>query len=88
MLLKVITKKYLKWNRLWFIWGWTEFSETALISEVPSTINDENLIIAPGQGTNPVLILSDECCEEQAFPYLLPKDKFGYKAPRTKFVEF
>ena len=44
--------------------------------------NDENVIIAPGQRKNPDSILSDEFCEEQAFPYSLPKGKFGYKAPR------
>ena len=35
----------------------------------------------PGKGKKPVSIY-DEFCEEQAFPYLLPKDKFDYKAPR------
>ena len=28
-----------------------------------------------------VSILDDKFCEDQAFPYLLPKGKFGYKAP-------
>ena len=28
----------------------------------------------------PVLILSNESCEEQAFPYLLSKDKYNYNA--------
>ena len=59
----------------------TGSNETVLVSEIPSIINDENVIIAPGQGKKPVSILSDEFCEEQAFPYLLPKGKFGYKAP-------
>ena len=57
-------------------------NETALVSEFPSIINDENVIIAPGQGKKPVSILSDEFCEEQAFPHLLPTGKFGYKAPQ------
>ena len=35
-----------------------------------------------GKGKKTVSILNDEFCEEQAFPYLLPKGKFGYKAPR------
>ena len=60
----------------------TGSNETALVSEFPSIINDENVIIAPGQGKKPVSILTEEFCEEQAFPYLLPKGKFGYKAPR------
>ena len=33
--------------------------------------------IIPGQGKKVVAILSDEFCENQAFPYLLPKGKFG-----------
>ena len=28
-----------------------------------------------------VSFLSNEFCEEQAFPYFLPKGKFGYNAP-------
>ena len=60
----------------------TGSNETALVSEIPSIINDKNVIIAPGQEKKPVSILNDEFCEEQAFPYLLPKGKFGYKAPR------
>ena len=38
------------------------------------------MIIAPGQENKPVSILSDEFCEEQALPHVLPKGKFGYKA--------
>ena len=56
-------------------------NETALVSEVPYLINDENVIIAPGQEKKSVSILSDEFCKEQAFLDLLPKGKFGYKAP-------
>ena len=60
----------------------TGSNETALVSEIPYIINYENVIIAPGQGKDPVLILGDEFCEEQAFLYLLPKGKFDYKAPQ------
>ena len=60
----------------------TGSNETALVSEIPSIINDENVITAPGQGKKPVSVLNDEFCEVQAFPYILPKGKFGYKAPR------
>ena len=60
----------------------TGSNETALVSEIPSIIKDEKVIIAPVQGKKPVSILNDEFCEEQAFPYLLPKGKFGSKAPR------
>ena len=60
----------------------TGLNETTLASEITNIINDENGIIAPWQGKNPVSILSNECYEEQAFPYLLSKGKFDYKAPR------
>ena len=60
----------------------TASNETTLISEIPNIINEENITIAPGQRKKPVSILSDEFCEEQAFPYLLPTGKFGNNAPR------
>ena len=65
----------------------TGSNETALVSEIPYIINDENVIMTPRQKKKKkkkktVSILSDEFCEEQAFPYLLPKGKFGYKVPR------
>ena len=60
----------------------TGSKETALVSEFLSIVNDENVIIAPGQGKKAVFILSNKFCEEQEFPYLLPKDKLGYKAAR------
>ena len=55
-------------------------NETALVSEIPSIINHENVKIAPGQAKKSVSVLKDQFCEERAFPYLLLKDKFGYKA--------
>ena len=60
----------------------TGSNETALVSRIVSIINAENVIIAPAQGKNSVSILNDELCEEQVFPYLLPKGKFDYKNPR------
>ena len=60
----------------------TASNETTLVSDIPNIINDENVIIAKGQGKKPVSILSDEFCEEQAFLYLLLKGKFGYNVPR------
>ena len=57
-------------------------NETAPVSEIPYIINDENVIIAPGQGKIPISILNDEFFEEHACPYLLAKGKFGYEAPR------
>ena len=43
-------------------------NETTLISEMPKTINEERVTIAPRQGKILVSILSDELREEQAFP--------------------
>ena len=60
----------------------TASNKTALVSEILYIDNNENIVIASGQGEKPVSILSDEFCEEQALPYLLPKGKFGYKVPR------
>ena len=56
------------------------------VSEIACIINNENVINAPGQGKKPVPILSDELCEEQAFPYFLPKDKFGSKSPQDMAI--
>ena len=60
----------------------TAANETILTSEIPNIINEENLIIAPGQGKRPVSILGDEFCEEQTFPYFIFNGKFGYSVPR------
>ena len=59
----------------------TASNETTLVSEIPIIINEENVIIAPGQRKTPVLILKDEFYEEPAFLDLLPKGKFGYNVP-------
>ena len=40
-------------------------NETTLVCEIPNIINDENVIVALGQGKTPVSILSDKFCEEQ-----------------------
>ena len=61
----------------------TASNETTLVSEIPNIINEENVIIAPGQGKIPVSILIDKFCEEQAFSYLLLIGKFGFNAPRN-----
>ena len=45
----------------------TESNPTTLVSEISNIINEENVIIAPGQRRKPVSILHDEFCEEQAF---------------------
>ena len=53
--------------------------ETILVPEIPRIIQDDNVIMAPGQGKTPVSVLNDDHCEELAFPYLCPTGKFGYK---------
>ena len=57
-------------------------SETTLISEILDIIDEDNIAIAPGQGKTPLPILRDDYCEELAFPYLFPTEKFGYKVKR------
>ena len=57
----------------------TGSNKTALVSEIPHIINDENIIMTPGQGKTTVSILSGEFCEEQAFPYVLPMDENAIK---------
>ena len=52
---------------------WTGSNETALVSEIPSITNNENVKIVPVQGKKQASILNDKTCEEQVFPYLLPK---------------
>ena len=53
--------------------------ETTLVPEILRIIEDDNVIMAPGQGKTPVSVLNDHHCEELAFPYLFPTRKFGYK---------
>ena len=43
---------------------------TTLISEIPNTINEKNVITELVQGKAPVSILGNEFCEEQVFLYL------------------
>ena len=56
----------------------TSGNETELISEVPNTVENENLIVAPDQEKRPISVLNDNICEELAFLYLFSDSKFGY----------
>ena len=56
--------------------------ETTLVPEIPTITEDDNVIIATGQGKTPVLVLNDDHCEELTFPYLFLTGKFGYKVKR------
>lgn len=64
----------------------TAWNKTKVISEIPNTINEGNLITAPGQRQTPVSFLSDKFCEEQTFPYLLRRGKSGYNAPQDILI--
>ena len=50
---------------------------------ISNVINDEDVVIEPGQRKKPVSILGDAFCEVQAFHYLLGKGKLGYNAPQA-----
>ena len=56
--------------------------EKTLIPEIPTITEDDNVIIATGQGKTPVLVLNDDHCEELTFPYLFLTGKFVYKVKR------
>ena len=57
-------------------------NETLLISHIPCAQDEENVTIAPGEGQKPLSILSDKYCEELAFPYLLPRGRYGFTRER------
>ena len=45
----------------------TASNKTTLVFQIPNIINEENVIIAPGQGKTPVSILNDEFCEGHSY---------------------
>ena len=57
-------------------------NESMLVSNIPYAIDEEYITIAPGEGKKPLSMLSDKNCEELAFPYLLPKGRFGFNVNR------
>ena len=56
--------------------------ETTLVPEIPRIIEDDNVIMVPGQGKNSVSVLNYDHCEGLTFPYFFPIGKFGYKVKR------
>ena len=48
---------------------------------LPTSFSEE-ISIAPGEGKQPNSMLSDDYCEELAFPYLFAERTFGYKPTR------
>ena len=63
---------------------WTVSNEKLAVFYITNIIDEENVIIASWWKELPVSILSTSIsfCEVQAFPYLLPPNKFSYNAPR------
>ena len=57
-------------------------NETALINNIPCQVNDDNIVIAPGQGKQPLSLVNDKNCEELSHPCILPTGKFVYTADR------
>ena len=56
-------------------------NESTLVLEYRNIFNKEKVLLHQGKEKH-ISILSDEFCEEDAFPYLLPTSNFGYNAPR------
>ncbi|XP_066935952.1 uncharacterized protein [Clytia hemisphaerica] len=60
-------------------------SETVFVPELAhDTVDDSNIVIAPGQDQNPLPIICDEDCEMLAHPHLFPTGKFGYTYNRDE----
>ena len=58
-------------------------NETCLVSlNFQTSVDDDCINIAPGEGKQPKSILNDQFCEEPAFPYLFLAGKFGYRVKR------
>lgn len=58
-------------------------NETYLLSLNPQTSVDNDWInIAPGEGKQHKFILNDQFCAELAFPYPFPAGKFSYRVQR------
>lgn len=53
-----------------------------MISKIPHAVDDDMLVVAPGEGKKPLSIISDKNCEELAHPHLFPTGKFGYNVER------
>ena len=50
---------------------------------IPNTLAPEEICIAPGEGKVPSSLVTDDNCEQLAFPYLFPTGKFGYSIQRS-----
>ena len=57
--------------------------EITIISEVPSNCElEQEIIIAPGEGKQPISVLNEKFCEEPAHPHLFPSGRYGYQIER------
>ena len=54
-------------------------NESSLTSEVPHLVDENKIILAPGQNKTPLSIFSYDHYEELAFPHLFPDGIFGYR---------
>lgn len=57
--------------------------ETVMTSKIPHALDDDTLVVAPGEGRSPLSIINDEKCEELAHPHLFPTGNFGYNVERN-----
>ena len=74
----------------------TATCETCLQSVIPDypvlsenqerarSAGNEIFSVAPGENKHPVSTMTDNCCEELAFPVLFPKGRFAYKMDRKQ----
>ena len=80
-------KKKFKWNRTCLTWGYIKYVKNWIKWNTSCFRNSKynqwwKFYNCTRARKKSVSNLSDELCEEQAFPYLLSKGKFGYKAPQ------
>ena len=62
-------------------------SDTSVLrSNIPSQIEEESIVLH-GEGKRPLSILTDEKCEQIAFPYHFTIGKFGYMEHRRPFCQ-
>ena len=59
------------------------YVETTIFSEVPPNCElEQKIIIAPGEGNQPISVLNEKFCEESAHPHLFPPGRYGYQIER------
>ena len=59
------------------------YVETTIFSEVPPNCElEQKIIIAPGEGKQPISVLNEKFCEESAHPHLFPPGRYGYQIER------